>query len=138
MSRRVGVTSATARWAECRWWSNIHAAGRVQIRGRFLGIGQFGGVGAEEVVGGVPAGCGLGHEMGLEEFAEQLAGVREAESGETGGGGQGRVGARVQGEQPEEAGRVGGERVVGPGEHGPYVGCGIAVAEGRQPARVVA
>ena len=48
--------------------------------------GLLGGIGAEQVVEGVPAGNVLGDQAGTGELAEQLACLHDVQAGEAGGG----------------------------------------------------
>jgi len=50
-------------------------------------VGLLGGVGAQQVVEGVPAGDVLGDQVGAGQLAQQGAGLVLGAAGETGGGG---------------------------------------------------
>ena len=83
-------------------------------------MGFLGGVGAQQIVGGVPAGNVLGDQVRADKFAQQAASRRFSYCGEAGGGGDADVGAGMQAQQPEQLRRRGAELLVGPGEHRPH------------------
>ena len=80
--------------------------------------GLIGGVGAQQVVEGVPAGCVLGDQAVAGQFTKQAAGLGLVDRGKAGGGADADVRAGVEAQQPEHAGRISAELPVGPGEHG--------------------
>jgi hypothetical protein len=70
-------------------------------------------------VEGVPARDMLDEQVRPGQLGQQRPHPRWEEASEAGCGRGGGVGAGVQSEQPEQPGRVGGQGVVGPGEHRP-------------------
>ncbi|MDQ0936197.1 hypothetical protein QFZ49_006172 [Streptomyces turgidiscabies] len=93
---------------------------------------QFGGVGAQQVVEGVPAGHMFGEQVSANQLGQQDTGARQRYVGQRGDRRQGGVGAGVQPQQAEEPGGVGTERLVGPGEHRPYLARGLPAVQGVQ------
>jgi hypothetical protein len=100
--------------------------------------GQIGGVGAQQVVEGVPAGCVLGDQVRVRQLVDQDPGPGRRERGEAGGCGGGDVRAGVQAEQPEHPCRSRTEILVGPGEHHPEAAGGIPGVQGVEAASFVA
>jgi hypothetical protein len=92
-------------------------------------VGQLGGVGAQQVVQGVPAGVVFGEQTGPHQFGQQGAGLIHGKGGEAGRGGYADAGSGVQAEQPEQPGGGWGEGLVGPGEYGLDVGGGVVPGE---------
>jgi len=63
--------------------------------------GLLGGVGAQQIVEGVPAGDVLGQQAGAGQPGQCLAGLVCGDGGQAGGGGGGDIGSGVQAQQPE-------------------------------------
>src|SRR6202035_2595060 len=93
-------------------------------------VGLFRGIGAEQVVEGVPAGNGFGEQVRAGQFVQQRARPVRWDRGEAGCGGDGDVRAWVQSQQPEQPRRVGAQGAVRPGEYRSDVGGQITTVEG--------
>lgn len=100
-------------WLECGIEVNGGLAGRVQVvvkgpvdggialGSAVLGSGLVGGIGAQQVVEGIPAGNMLDDQAAAGEFVQHAAGLGPIQPGQASGGGNGDVRARMQPEQPE-------------------------------------
>jgi hypothetical protein len=91
--------------------------------------GKVCGIGAQQVVEAVAAGGGLDDQVRLGQLGQQRPYLYQREAGEAGRRSSRDAGAGVQAEQPEQPRRRRGQRVIGPGEHRPYVG-GRGIAGG--------
>jgi hypothetical protein len=97
---------------------------------RFRGPGQLGGVDPQQVVERVAPGGVLGEQVQAGQLAQRRQGRREGAPGQRRGGVDGQVRPRVQAEQPEQAGRLGAQRAVRPGEDPADVAVGQRVQGG--------
>ena len=102
---------------------------RVPVNGAVVRLGEFRGVDTQQVVGPVPAGSVLGHQVGAGQLGEQPACLPQLDSGQAGGRPDRDIGPGMDAEQPEEPGGGRAERQVGPGEHRPDVGGRLAAGE---------
>jgi hypothetical protein len=75
--------------------------GSVALGAGVGGVGQPGGVGAQQVVQRISAGGVLVEQIGPHQFGQQRANLIDGEGGEAGRRGGGDVGAGVQTEKPE-------------------------------------
>ncbi len=91
--------------------------------------------GAEQVVAGVAAVRDLRDQVRVEQGGEQFLHPRLVDARQAGRRRRGEVGPGVDGEQPEQAGHVTGQHVVGAGQDEPQAGGRVA---GGQPAQVAA
>jgi len=101
-------------------------------------VSQFGGVGPQEVVEGEPARRPFLEQVRTAQLGQQLAYLPLWDPGQACRGEDGKVGARVQPQQPEQPGRLAAEPLVGPGEDRTGVGGWVAAGERVQPASGVA
>jgi hypothetical protein len=101
-------------------------------------MGQFSGVGAQQVMEGVTARFVLGEQVGLAQFGEQAADLGQGEAGQAGGGVEGDIRARGQAEQPEHPCCLRGQLPAGPGERGPDAGGRVPGVQRGQPPLLVA
>jgi len=92
-------------------------------------MGEFGRIGAQEVMAGVPGGLVLGEQAGPGQFTESDAGLCPGHPGQTRGGRQRYVRTDMQAEQAEHRGGRRAETAVGPGQHGTDAGGLVAGVE---------
>lgn len=83
-------------------------AGLVAFGVAVSGAGLLSGVGTQQVMDGIPAREMLGDQMGAGELGQQGAGAGLARACQAGDGGDADIGAGMQAQQPEQAGRVSG------------------------------
>jgi hypothetical protein len=61
-----------------------------------VGVGEFGGVGTQQVMEGVPAGSGFGDQMDISQFGQYARHLVDRATGDARGGGDAHVRAWVQ------------------------------------------
>ena len=94
------------------------AGGRTPLSLAVGRLRQLSSVGAEQVMGGEPAGNVLGQQVCPGQLAEPAASFVQWQAGHAGRGSGADVRAGVQPEQPEQPRRRRIELLVGPGEYG--------------------
>ncbi len=92
-------------------------------------VGLFGGVSAQQIVEGVPAGNVFDDQVCADEFGEQRPRAAYRQGGKAGRGRSGDVRTGVQAEQPKQFRRGRAEGAVGPQEHCPHVGSRVPAGQ---------
>lgn len=111
---------------------------RAALRTGVLGVCELGRVRLQQVVEAEPARCPLVDEVCVAELGEQRPCDRRRYTREAGRGGYADITNRMQAEQPEQAGGVGPERAVRPGQHRPQVSRAVGATERVQTDPAVA
>ena len=99
---------------------------------------QLGGVGAEQVMTGEPAGNVLGQQVRPGQLDEPAASLVQRQAGHAGRGSGADIRACVQPEQPEQPRRRRIELLVGPGEDGTDIRGRVPGVQRVQPAAGIA
>ena len=111
---------------------------RVPLPVVVVGVCLLGGVGAQQVVAGVPARDVFSEQVRPGQLGQEHACLSRCDGGEAGHGGCGEVRAGVQAQQAEQPGGVGAQGPVGPREHGPDVRGQVTAVQGVQTSGALA
>jgi hypothetical protein len=114
------------------------ANGRIAIDGSAGDVSLLGGVGAEQVVKGIPALRPLGDQVGAGECVQCLPGLAHRDRCQAGGSRGGDIGARVQAEQAEHQARFGAKLLGGPAENSAEAGGFVSQVEDVETALGIA
>jgi hypothetical protein len=107
------------------------ARGGLSLR---VGGDELGGVGAQQVVAGEPAGLRFSQQAGPVQLGQRGPGPGRGHPGQAGGRRAGHIRARMRPEQPEHPGGRRAEPPVGAREHGPQPGGASGQLQQVQPA----